>query len=110
MNRHIPRFKADILKALAHPTRISILECLRRGERCVCEIIEELDIEQSNVSQHLAILKKMDLVDSRKEGLRVNYWVKYPEVFQILDLLDNVLVSQVEDTMSALKGLSSRKF
>ncbi|WP_027718391.1 ArsR/SmtB family transcription factor [Desulfovirgula thermocuniculi] len=109
MNKHIPRLKADILKALAHPTRVSILECLRQGERCVCEIIEELDMEQSNISQHLAILKKMDIVDSRKEGLRVNYWVKYPEVFQILDLLDNVLIAQVQDTMSTLKGLTAKQ-
>jgi len=109
VDERIPRMKADILKALAHPTRVSILECLRQGERCVCEIIEELDMEQSNISQHLAVLKKLDIVDSRKEGLRVNYRVKYPEVFQILDLLDGVLVSQVEDTMTTLKGLRKKK-
>ncbi|MGB9803978.1 ArsR/SmtB family transcription factor [Desulfofundulus sp.] len=105
MNERIARMKADILKALAHPTRVNILECLRQGERCVCELIEELDIEQSNVSQHLSVLKKLDIVDSRKEGLRVNYRVKYPEVFQILDLLDGILVSQVNDTMTTLKNL-----
>lgn len=105
MNERIPQMKADILKALAHPTRISILYSLRKGERCVCEIIDELEMEQSNVSQHLAVLKKMEIVDSRKEGLRVNYRVKYPEVFQILDLLDGILVAQVEDTMATLTGL-----
>ncbi|HHW44831.1 MAG TPA: winged helix-turn-helix transcriptional regulator [Desulfotomaculum sp.] len=109
MNEQIPRMKADILKALAHPTRVNILESLRRGERCVCEIIEELDMEQSNVSQHLAVLKKLDIVDSRKEGLRVNYRVKHPEVFQILDLLDGVLVAQVEDTMTTLKSLRQKR-
>ena len=105
MEENIIKMKADILKALAHPTRVKILENLRGGERCVCEIIEVLGIEQSNISQHLAILKKLDIVDSRKDGLRVNYQVKHPQVFNLLDLLGSILLSQAESTISLLKGL-----
>ena len=105
MEENIVKMKADILKALAHPTRVKILENLREGERCVCEIIDDLGIEQSNISQHLAVLKKLDIVTSRKDGLRVNYQVKHHQVFKLLDLLGSILLSQAEDTISLLKGL-----
>jgi len=76
---------ADFIKALAHPTRLQILELLRSGERCVCEIFPELKIEQSSVSRHLALLKKEGLLRSRKEGLKVIYWASDPLVYEIID-------------------------
>jgi len=109
MNDKITRTKAEILKALAHPTRINILESLRGGERCVCEIIDEVNIEQSNVSQHLAVLKKLDIVNFRKDGLRVIYQVKHEEIFQILSLLDSMISSQMEETMAMLDGLKQKR-
>lgn len=101
--------KAEILKAMAHPTRIKILESLRGGERCVCEIIDTLNIEQSNVSQHLAVLKKLDIVSFRKDGLRVIYEVKHKEVFQILNLLESMISSQIEESVSILGGLKQKR-
>lgn len=109
MNEKITQTKADILKAIAHPTRINILESLRVGERCVCEIIDEVNIEQSNVSQHLAVLKKLDIVSSKKDGLRVIYRVKHEEIFQILSLLDSLISSQMEETMTMLDSLKQKK-
>jgi DNA-binding transcriptional ArsR family regulator len=76
---------ADYIKALAHPTRLQILELLRSGERCVCEIFPELKIEQSSASRHLALLKKEGLLRSRKEGLKVIYWTSDPLVYEIID-------------------------
>jgi DNA-binding transcriptional ArsR family regulator len=76
---------ADYIKALAHPTRLQILELLRSGERCVCEIFPELKIEQSSASRHLALLKKEGLLRSRKEGLKVIYWASDPLVYEIID-------------------------
>ncbi|MBM4236094.1 MAG: winged helix-turn-helix transcriptional regulator [Firmicutes bacterium] len=76
---------ADYIKALSHPTRLQILELLRSGERCVCEIFPELKIEQSSASRHLALLKKEGLLRSRKEGLKVIYWVTDPQVYEIID-------------------------
>ncbi|MCL5290034.1 MAG: metalloregulator ArsR/SmtB family transcription factor, partial [Firmicutes bacterium] len=69
MKEKISQLKADIFKALAHPTRIRILDLLKNGELCVCDIFEELQVEQANTSQHLAVLKKQDILQSRKEGL-----------------------------------------
>jgi len=101
--------KADILKAMAHPTRINILESLREGERCVCEIIELVDTEQSNTSQHLALLKKMGIISSRKDGLRVIYKVNNNEIFSLLDILDKIIASQMEESITILEGLKKRR-
>ncbi len=109
MNYRVTQKKAEILKALAHPTRINILESLREGERCVCEIIDEVKVEQSNVSQHLAVLKKLNIVSSRKDGLKVIYRVKHNEVFNILSMLDGLISNQVEETITLLSGLRKNK-
>ncbi|HOV80062.1 MAG TPA: metalloregulator ArsR/SmtB family transcription factor [Bacillota bacterium] len=88
--------RADLLKAIAHPSRLSILESLRGGEKCVCKIIEEVGLEQSNTSQHLNILKKSGVLGSRKEGPRVIYWVNYPEIFELIKITDTILMNRAE--------------
>ena len=102
MNERLFGMEADFFKALAHPTRVKILKHLIDGEKCVCEFTEDLDIEQSNMSQHLAILRKQNIVGSRKEGLKVIYSVTYPQVFEILNLVEDILVSQVNETLDLL--------
>ncbi len=101
--------EADFFKALAHPTRIRILKHLRDSERCVCEFTEDLDMEQSNTSQHLAILRKQDIVSYRKEGLKVIYKVNYPQVFAVLDLIEDILIAQVNETLNLLNQRSNDK-
>ena len=103
MDERLFSMEAEFFKALAHPTRVRILKHLREGEKCVCEFTADLDMEQSNTSQHLAILRKQDIVSYRKDGLKVIYKVNYPQVFQILDLVEEVLTSQVNATLSLLK-------
>lgn len=103
MKDRIYMLEAEFLKALAHPTRVRILEQLRDGEKCVCEFTEDLDLEQANTSQHLAVLRKQDIVAFRKDGLKMIYHVKYQEVYDILDTVKKILVSQVEATVSLLK-------
>jgi len=83
--------QAEMLKALAHPTRLQILDQLRDGEKCVCKITPELRMEQSNVSRHLNVLKKEGLVVSRKEGLKVFYKVSDPKIFDILEASKELL-------------------
>ncbi|WP_227763373.1 ArsR/SmtB family transcription factor [Zhaonella formicivorans] len=109
MQEKIFQIKADLFKALAHPSRVKILEFLREGEKCVCEFTESLDLEQSNVSQHLAILKRQDLITSRKEGLKVIYSVTHPEIFKVLDLIGEIIVLQAENTVSLLHKLAENK-
>lgn len=109
MQEKIFQIKADLFKALAHPSRIKILEFLRAGEKCVCEFTENLDLEQSNVSQHLAILKRQDLITSRKEGLKVIYSVTHPEIFDAIDTIGQIIVLQAEGTVSLLHKISEGK-
>ncbi len=86
MSTELAVYQAELFKALAHPARLQILALLRGGERCVCEIFPALEMEQSGVSRHLAILKKEGLLEARKEGLKVIYRVKDRRVYQLLDL------------------------
>ncbi len=87
-------FQAEILKAIAQETRLSILELLRDGERCVCEIFPAINQEQSNVSRHLNMMQKAGILTRRKDGLRIFYAVKHPEVLAIIDLAAAIMRSE----------------
>jgi ArsR family transcriptional regulator len=102
MGTDVFTLQAEILKALSHPTRIRIVNQLRRGERCVCEIMAELELEQSNVSQHLAVLKRAGLLGARKDGLKMMYWVRRPEVFVVLDTLRRMVLLRAEEQVRLL--------
>ncbi len=93
MSENIYLYQAELLKALAHPTRLQILDLLKDGEKCVCKILPELQMEQSNVSRHLNVLRKEGLVTSRKEGLKVFYKVNDPKIFELLDAGKELLKS-----------------
>lgn len=93
---------SNIFKALAHPTRIQILKLLRDGEMCVCEILPNLDSEQSNTSQHLTVLKNQGIVESRKDGSKVIYSLKNKEVHEMIDLAEAIILRQIEETKTLL--------
>jgi len=97
MEERVLELKAEILKALAQPTRLKILEFLRHGERCICEIIPAVDGEQSNVSRHISLMQKSHLVTTRKDGVKVMVKVTDPEIFSILDRVGRVLKVQFEE-------------
>lgn len=82
----LQRFKADMFKALAHPTRIRILELLRSGEKTVSQLQEALQLEGSTVSQQLAVLRNRSIVDGRKEGSLVYYRIHDKQVTELLDV------------------------
>jgi len=74
---------AEVLKAMADPTRLKILHCLHVGERCVSDILEIVGGSQANVSKHLSVLKRAGLVDNRRDGLNVFYRITDEGVFTI---------------------------
>ncbi len=86
---------ASVCKGLADPKRLLILDALRGGERSVTEICELADLPQSNVSQHLAVLREKGLVVTRREGQRVYYAVASDKINQALDLLLEVMRDSV---------------
>jgi DNA-binding transcriptional ArsR family regulator len=74
---------AEVLKAMADPTRLKVLHCLHNGELCVSAILEVVGGSQANVSKHLSVLKRAGLVDCRREGLNVFYRIIDEGVFTI---------------------------
>ncbi len=97
MEEKVIELKAEILKALAQPTRLKILECLREGEKCICEIVPAINGEQSNVSRHISMMQKSHLVSTRKDGVRVMVKVRDPKVFEILDKVSAILKNQMKE-------------
>ena len=83
----IYEIQAEYFKALSHPVRIKIVQYLKEGEKCVCKIVPYLREEQSNVSRHLAALKRAGILSSRKEGVSVYYRVQDENIYKILDLV-----------------------
>ena len=91
MEERVLELKAEILKALAQPTRLKILELLRNGEKCICEIVPAINGEQSNISRHISLMQKTNLVVTRKDGVKVMVKVKDLELFNILDGVSKIL-------------------
>jgi ArsR family transcriptional regulator len=98
MEERVLELKAEILKALAQPTRLRILECLRNGEKCICEIIPAVNGEQSNISRHISLMQKSHLVTTRKDGVKVMVKVGDPKIFEILDHVSLFLKRQIVET------------
>jgi DNA-binding transcriptional ArsR family regulator len=99
------RFKAEFFKALAHPLRIAVLDLLREGERGVNELSSLLSVEQSALSQQLAVLRNKNIVVARKEGLNVYYSVRDKTVFRLLDVAKQIFSNQlisVQDMLSQI--------
>ena len=105
MEDRVLELKAEILKILAQPTRMKILECLRDGEKCICEIVPAINGEQSNISRHISLMQKSHLVSTRKEGVRVMVKVSDPNVFEILDSIGLLLKKQFIETRRLVQQL-----
>jgi ArsR family transcriptional regulator len=105
MPETLRQFKANIFQALAHPTRIAIVEVLRDGELSAGAIISRLGLEQANASQHLAILRLKQILNSRKEGNQVFYSVRDPLLIEVLDIMRRYFQAHVEEAISMLKEM-----
>ena len=102
MQESLRRFKADIFQALAHPTRIAIIEFLSSGELSAGVLIDKLGIEQANVSQHLAVLRAKQLVINRKSGNQVFYSVRDPIIIEVLALMRTYFHSHLKEALGML--------
>ncbi|MGE5832874.1 MAG: ArsR/SmtB family transcription factor [Acidobacteriota bacterium] len=98
-------FKARFFRALAHPTRIRLLEILVRGGRTVQELQDALTLDQPIVSQQLAVLRNQGIVSPRKEGLAVRYTVRDPLVGELLDVARRIFNNQLAGTRGLLREL-----
>jgi len=105
MPETLRKFKADFFQALAHPTRIAIIEHLRDGELSAGALIERLGIEQANASQHFAVLRAKNIVVSRKAGNQVFYNVRDPLIIEVLDVMRRYFYKHMSEAVAALKEL-----
>jgi ArsR family transcriptional regulator len=105
MEKRVLELKAEVLKALAQPTRLQILEYLRGGEKCICEIIPAIGGEQSNISRHISLMQKSHLVTTRKDGVKVMVKVSDPKIFHILDQVSVLLKSRMSEHHQLLRSL-----
>jgi DNA-binding transcriptional ArsR family regulator len=87
------RAQAKVMKALAHPTRMFIVDELSRGERCVCELTEMIGAEMPTVSRHLSLLKSSGLVDDEKRGSKIFYRLRVPCCLSFLKCVESVLAA-----------------
>jgi len=98
--------QAAIAKAIAHPVRVAVLEFVKDGEQCVCDIAEAVGTERSNLSKHLSLMVGAGVLISRKEGLKVFYSVKTPCILRFLECLKDCLKEQVTEQQQLLESLS----
>lgn len=94
--------RADIIKAMAHPTRLFIVDELSRSERCVQNLTKMIGADISTVSKHLAILKNAGIVKCEKRGLQVFYVLKCPCILSFFDCVEKVLKNEVDEQAKCL--------
>jgi len=94
--------KANILKALGHPTRLWMAEQLADGEKCVCELAEFIDADFSTISKHLSVLKQAGVVEDEKRGKQVYYRLKVPCILKYLPCVEAVIKANVQEQVEML--------
>ncbi len=94
--------RAQIIKAMAHPTRLFIVDELDKGERCVCELRDMIGADISTVSKHLSVLKQAGIVEGEKRGLRVWYSLKVRCILSFFGCVENVMKSTVQSVENAV--------
>jgi ArsR family transcriptional regulator len=103
----LSQFKAEFFKALAHPLRIRIIDALRGGEVGVNELSTRLGVEQTTLSQQLAMLRTRNLVVGRKNGSNVFYSVRDPGIFRLLDVAREIFNNQLIDVRDLLSQVEA---
>jgi ArsR family transcriptional regulator len=95
--------RATIIKAMAHPTRLFIVDELSRKERCVCELTEMIGADTSTVSKHLSILKSAGIVENEKRGSQIFYRLRMPCILNFFDCVETVIRSTAEAQLALSK-------
>ncbi len=103
--KRLYEMKAEIIQAAAHPIRLAVIEYLGKGEQCVCDIVDHVDAQRSNVSRHLALMLKAGVLDCRKDGLKVFYRIKTTCILDFLNCVERVLRERVEGEAAILETM-----
>jgi DNA-binding transcriptional ArsR family regulator len=100
----IYNLQAEISKTLAHPLRIALLHILKDGEKTVNELVGILNASQSNISQHLALMRQRHIFKTRKKGSSIYYRVANPKISQACDIMRDVLMEQLNQKQEIAKN------
>lgn len=95
---------AQICRTLASPTRLRIMNLLRKKEKSVGELLKLLMIHKANLSQHLAVLRQCNIVRTRRDGLTVYYSIANPKMIKACDILREVLFEQLKESRRLIGG------
>ena len=95
--------RAKVMKALAHPTRLFIVDQVAEHEKCVCELTAMVGADISTVSKHLSVLKEAGIVSDEKRGLQVFYRLRVPCVLNVFGCIEGVLSAGKSNCAAALK-------
>lgn len=99
--------KAEMFRILGHPARVRTLELLRDGERTVGDLQSALGLDSSGTSQHLGVLRRNGILDSRRDGTNVYYRVKDPRTFQLLEVARQILTTNLTESQELLDQLAA---
>ncbi|MCX5638333.1 MAG: metalloregulator ArsR/SmtB family transcription factor [Planctomycetota bacterium] len=97
--------QAEIAKAIGHPLRLAIVDFLKDGPQCVCDIAERIGAERSNVSRHLSVMVAAGVLEHRKQGLKVIYWLKCSCIVDFFSCISGVLKQQAAENRKLLAAL-----
>jgi len=97
--------KANVIAAAGNPIRLAIIDFLKYGEQCVCDIADHVDGQRSNVSRHLGVLLKAGVVEQHKDGLKMMYSLKTPCILNFMKCVEGVLREQAKDVAALLNTL-----
>jgi DNA-binding transcriptional ArsR family regulator len=103
-DRNLYKLHASICHTLANPKRLEIIDKLRAGELSVTELVKALEISQSNLSQHLSVMRQRGIVTTRREGLNVFYRLSNSKITQACDLMRQVLLENLESDVALARG------
>ncbi|MBL7221539.1 MAG: winged helix-turn-helix transcriptional regulator [Phycisphaerae bacterium] len=103
--KRLYKAKADVIAAAGNPIRLAIIDFLKDGEQCVCDIADHVDAQRSNVSRHLGVLLKAGVVGQYKDGLKMMYSLKTPCILNFMKCVEGVLRAQARDAAVLLNTL-----
>jgi len=97
--------QAQVVQAIGHPLRLEIIDFLKDGEQCVCDIAERIGAERSNVSRHLSVMAAAGVLEHRKVGLKVIYRLKCPCILDFFTCISGVLKNEAKESSRLLTAL-----
>ena len=100
--KRLYELKAEVIAAAGHPIRLAIIDFLKDGEQCVCDIADHVEAQRSNVSRHLSVLHNAGVVEQRKDGLKMMYSLKTPCILNFMKCVEGVLRERAREAAALL--------